>query len=178
METWHYNKCAFCESPLLGEGEIEHFRSKTGHPLAAFVWRNLFLICKKCNLGKGSENHEGCLKPDREDPADFLWVNPVSRKIEPKPDIPAEAHLRATNTIERYKLDRPELKKLYEEYLLKSFLHGHTLPLIGIVAQAQKHDPQAAKQIPLRLAGLQALAQPEQPFSLMVKSLLEYYNAI
>lgn len=178
MERWHYHKCAFCESPLWGQSEVEHFRSKTGHPLAAFVWRNLFLICKKCNQSKGSEDHEGCLKPDREDPTNYLWVNPVSLKIEPKPGISAEAHLRATHTIQRYELNRAELKKLYEDYLLKSLLHGHTLPLISLIAQAQKHEQQAAKQIPSRLAGLQALAQPEQPFSLLVKSVLEYYDAI
>jgi len=178
METWHYGKCAFCEARLPGKAEIEHFRSKTRHPLAAFVWRNLFLICRNCNEAKGGENHEGCLKPDREDPADFLWINPISRKAEPKPGISQNARQRAWRTIERYGLDRPELIKLYEAYLLESVLDGHLWPLTGLISQAQGANIQTEDQIPLHIAGLQALAEPNQPFSLMVKSILEYYGAV
>lgn len=176
MEIWHHNKCAFCEAPLLAQYEIEHFRSKAKHPLAAFIWRNLFLICRTCNQSKGSENHEGCLKPDRDPPADYLWINPTSLKVEPRPGVSGEARQRAVNTIKRYRLNRPELKKLYERYLLRQVTHSHLFPLAGSVAQAQ--NTQAAGQPQMHLAALQALAQPEQPFSLMVKSLLEYHNAI
>lgn len=177
MEAWHHSKCAFCEAPLLGGGEIEHFRSKTRHPLAAFVWRNLFLICRNCNQAKGPENHEGCLKPDREDPVDYLWINPISRKAEPKPGISDVARQRAARTIVRYRLDRPELTKLYEAYLMK-VSSGHLLPLMGLVSKAQEGNIQAIDQIPLRLAGLRALAEPDQPFSLMITSLFEYYEAV
>ncbi len=44
LAPWHHHKCAFCEAPLFSGKEIEHYRSKTKHPLAAYVWRNLFLI--------------------------------------------------------------------------------------------------------------------------------------
>jgi uncharacterized protein (TIGR02646 family) len=156
MELWHHNKCAFCEAPLWGGHQIEHFRSKTQYPLAAFVWRNLFLICPSCNLAKGSQNHEGCLKPDREDPMDYLWVNPISLKVEPKPGISEKRRWHARKTIERYGLDRPELAKAYREYL-------------RIISW---NAPEALADL------LQELAQPEQPFSLMAKHLLEYHTAI
>jgi uncharacterized protein (TIGR02646 family) len=174
MTAWHHNKCAFCETPLLEEREIEHFRSKTQHPLAAFIWRNLFLICGSCNRGKGSEDHEGCLKPDREDPADYLWVNPISRKIEPKPGIPEIARQRAATTIVRYKLDRPELKKLYELYLLQEMSGGPFLEFARLVYRTSDNDPEPMHQIPFFRAKLRALNQPDRPFSLMVRSLLEY----
>ena len=113
---WQHNKCAFCEAAL-GKAEIEHFRAETNYPLAAFVWRNLFLICNTCNNAKGEKSHEGCLKPDREDPADYLWVHPRSLEIEPKPNIDPEARERARKTIEVYDLNRPELTTLYEIHL-------------------------------------------------------------
>jgi uncharacterized protein (TIGR02646 family) len=93
--SWHHDKCAFCEAPLWGAGEIEHFRAKSRHPLAAFVWRNLFLICGGCNQAKLAQDHEGCLKPDREDPTDYLWVNPISLRVAPKPGISEQARQRA-----------------------------------------------------------------------------------
>jgi uncharacterized protein (TIGR02646 family) len=151
MEPWHHGKCAFCEAPLWGGREIEHFRAKTSHPLAAFVWRNLFLICRDCNQAKLAGDHAGCLKPDREDPTDYLWVNPVSLKVEPRPGISEGARQRAQRTVERYGLDRPELKKAYEEYL-KLISDGAVLSV--------------------------RLTQGEKPFSLMAQCLLEYYGAI
>ncbi len=175
MEPWHYGKCAFCEAPLAGNSEIEHFRSKSRYPLAAFVWRNLFLICRKCNQAKGEKEHAGCVKPDCEDPTNYLWINPISRKMEPKPGISEEARERAVKTIRCYDLDRAELTKLYETYLLKSFF-PEQLSLIRLIAQTQEHKPEAAEQIPSHLDGLRALSNPNQPFSLMAKSLLEYYE--
>jgi hypothetical protein len=43
MWPWHHGKCAFCEAPLMGSAEIEHFRSKTNRPRTAYAWYNLFL---------------------------------------------------------------------------------------------------------------------------------------
>lgn len=167
---WHHAKCAFCEAPLTGDREIEHFRAKTKHPLAAFVWRNLFLSCGTCNQNKGADDHEGCLKPDREDPADYLWVNPISLKVEPRPGISAEAKQRAQNTIDRYKLDRPELTRLYKEHLLDHVLNQSLLLSLGHRSQQEQNS--------LQKAALRARAEPEQPFSLMVKSLFKYIEEI
>jgi len=170
MEPWHCGKCAFCEAPLYVGGEIEHFRSKTRYPLAAFVWRNLFLICPGCNQAKGAEEHTGCLKPDREDPADYLWVNPISLKMEPRPGVSEAGRQHARRTIERYGLDRPELTKAYQRYL-EIAAQNAPLSLIDLVLRI----PQPVYMYPTKL---QWLAQSEQPFSLMVKSLLKYHGAM
>jgi uncharacterized protein (TIGR02646 family) len=175
LEPWHHDKCAFCEAPLSGHREIEHFRSKTGHPLAAFVWRNLFLICSKCNGKKGDRDHAGSLKPDCHDPADYLWINPISLKMEPKPGISPEARQRAIKTINLYQLDRPELTKLYRLYCLQRvFLAGPLLHLARLVVQSPENDAEMIAQLPFERARLKALADPSQPFSLMVRSVLEY----
>jgi uncharacterized protein (TIGR02646 family) len=172
MESWHYQKCAFCETPLWGEREIEHFRPKTQHPLFAFVWRNLFLICGSCNQKKGAGTHVGCLKPDREDPVDYLWVNPVSLKMEPKPGISEDARQRAITTIVRYELDRPELSRLYKDHW-DSISRGPLLSIVALVSRMSSDEP-LTLPVHQRLAALRALSQPEQPFSSFIKSLLVY----
>lgn len=128
MAEWHHNKCAFCETPFFSGREIEHFRSKTHYPLSAFVWRNLFLICRDCNQAKGADEHEGCIKPDREDPAAYLWVNPILLKVEPKPGISEQFHQKAITTIALYNLDRPELNNLYRQIMSGGFGDGDKRP--------------------------------------------------
>ncbi len=131
MESWHYNKCAFCETPLSSGREIEHFRSKTGYPLSAFVWRNWFLICRDCNQAKGSKNHAGCIKPDREDPEAYLRVNRTSLKIEPRLGISEDFHRKAVTTIELYKLNSREKMKLrayYGQLVFDGFGEGAERP--------------------------------------------------
>jgi uncharacterized protein (TIGR02646 family) len=145
MERWHHNKCAFCETPLFSGTQIEHFRSKVKYPLAAFIWRNLFLICQNCNQRKGERDHTGCLKPDRDDPVAYLWVNPILLKVEPRLGLSDEMRQCAEKTIALYGLDRPELKKLYEEYLKMV----QRTPVVE-------------------------LAQEDRPFTLMIRSLLDY----
>ncbi len=161
LKPWHYEKCAFCECQL-SEHEIEHFRSKTGYPLAAFIWRNLFLICGACNQAKGSNTHERCLKPDRDNPEDYLSVNYTTLKIEPKLGISDEMYQIALNTIERYKLDRPELTQLYIVHLRVAF--------------GGKLISPADVSFRMNLKQLRGLAQPDLPFSQMIKSLLQYFD--
>lgn len=172
MKDWHHGKCAFCETPLFGHREIEHFRSKTKHPLAAFIWRNLFLICSECNSKKGDSDHTGSLKPDRDDPANYLWVNPITLKIEPKPGIPNEAHHRALKTIKLYALDRPELSKLYKRHWQNLTSSGPIVQWLRFGFNSSQDEQDILAQLPFQRAQLQALADPSQPFSLMVRSLL------
>lgn len=59
-------KCAYCESPLLGSGEIEHFRPRsramgldgvvaTDHYWwLAYEWSNIYLVCELCNRMKAT----------------------------------------------------------------------------------------------------------------------------
>jgi uncharacterized protein (TIGR02646 family) len=171
LDPWHHGKCAFCETPFFSGKEIEHYRSKTHYPLSAFVWRNLFLICRDCNQNKGEKEHQGSLKPDRENPEDYLWVNPTSLKIEPRPGISEEAEQRALNTIALYKLDRPELSDLYKRYWLLQTTSGVGLEILRSVANQQDIAPEMLR------AKLTALMDASQPFSLMTKSLLNHITA-
>jgi hypothetical protein len=89
------------------------------------------LICPDCNSAKGGDSYIGCLKPDRDDPVNYLWVNPVSGQVEPKPGISEEEHKEAKTTIGRYGLDRPELKGLYEHYYFSS-VNPHLVPVASL----------------------------------------------
>ncbi|MDM8520793.1 retron system putative HNH endonuclease [Anaerolineales bacterium HSG6] len=174
MAEWQFGKCAFCETPIGSRAEVEHFHSKAHYPLAAFVWRNLFLACHDCNHAKGEADHAGCIKPDRENPADYLWVNPYSLKVEPKPGISEKARRRAVKTIKTYQLDRPELKRLYQ----LTYLKGETLNLVPPLIQARQNQPSTDPTIEDRISVLRARAEPEQPFSLFVRSFLVHYGVI
>lgn len=172
LDLWHHHKCAFCEIRLTS-WEIEHYRSKMHYGLAAFVWRNLFLVCPNCNRAKGEKEHEGCLKPDRDNPEDYLWVNPISLKIEPKPGISEEAKQRAENTIELYKLARPELSREYEYYLrMHVYVGGPGLETLRFIMRLPESQHENSPEV--LQAKLVALTDASQPFSLMVKSLLAY----
>lgn len=146
LRSWHFGKCAFCETPL-GQGEIEHFRAKTRFPLAAFVWRNLFLVCADCNQAKREQNHHGCLKPDRDDPEMFLWIDPIILTVQPRPGLTSTMQQYAEKTIALYQLDRPELTQLYRVYLQMVGLHETRLT---------------------------AAANPSLPFTLLMRSLAHY----
>lgn len=148
LRSWHFGKCAFCET-LLGQGEIEHFRAKTRYPFAAFVWRNLFLVCADCNRAKGEQNYQGCLKPDRDDPEMFLWINPITLTVQPRPGLTSAMHQYAEKTIALYQLNRPELTHLYR-------VHLH--------------------MVRLNPAGLSAAAAPSLPFTLLLRSLNQYLD--
>ena len=161
---WQYNKCAFCEAPL-GKAEIEHFRAKTKHPLAAFVWRNLFFICRDCNSAKGEKSHEGCLKPDREDPLDYLTIDVDSLKIKPKSNITPEAKKRAERTIEVYDLNRSYLIRFFKMYL--GVRRGKDTELLWI---GKNMDPNL-------LVRLQTLVGNDMAFSLRVECLLEHLTS-
>lgn len=74
-----YNKCAFCESPLVGgiTIEVEHFAPKSLYPEKAFDWLNLLPACRKCNGTKGDHDTvaEPIINPYEEDPEKYLFYD-------------------------------------------------------------------------------------------------------
>lgn len=105
-------KCAFCETPLDGYGNVHHFRplrfaqkargSRDYYLWLAFEWRNLFYACDICNKSQGDhfplEGEPGdflatydslvkaekslLIDPTLEDPAKHLWFT-TSGTVEP-----------------------------------------------------------------------------------------------
>ena len=76
-------RCAYCERAIqAGAREIEHFRQRRSHPQGTFEWNNLFGACREqgtCGDHKdksGSYDPAVLIKPDEEDPDDFLVFAP------------------------------------------------------------------------------------------------------
>jgi uncharacterized protein (TIGR02646 family) len=73
-----HGKCAYCECLLDASSYavIEHHTARLVDGSLAFEWTNLFLACSRCNGAKGAADHGGeMLKPDHDDPEEFLWVD-------------------------------------------------------------------------------------------------------
>lgn len=173
MRPWHYHKCAFCEGKP-EHLEIEHFAAKTRYPELAFAWSNLFLVCSVCNQAKGNQEQMGCIKPDEENPSDYLRVDPEQLQIVPQTNLaPAEME-RSTRTIALYQLNRPELARKYigewwsrvpysQSPSVVEMANGPS-DLRWIGTYIQKHHAECAE-----------LADPAHPYSLMFKCVLERY---
>ncbi|MBI4903981.1 MAG: TIGR02646 family protein [Acidobacteria bacterium] len=107
-----YGKCAFCEGRLRTQAyaQVEHYHPKTFYLELAFEWTNLFPACQVCNTSKGDQDHKGQLiKPDEEDPEEYLCINPVTGDVEPVAGLDAKQLGRAVETIRILKLNRCEL---------------------------------------------------------------------
>ncbi|MEM7537125.1 MAG: retron system putative HNH endonuclease [Chloroflexota bacterium] len=173
MVKWHHHKCAFCERQVPGELQIEHFKSKQHYPQDAFDWVNLFLSCGTCNGIKGEREHDPCLKPDDDDPSTYLWVNPISLKIEAKPGISVTAKERANYTVNLYGLDRPELRYAYLVYWRTITLHDDPPSLLAL-SNPLVDTSWVAQFIHDNFPEIKRRAQPTEEYSLMVRSLIDY----
>lgn len=83
LDAMQGGRCAYCEAAIVrGSQEIEHFRQRDRYPQGTFDWLNLFGACKdKGTCGdhkdKYSEyDHTLLIKPDVENPDDFLVFDP------------------------------------------------------------------------------------------------------
>lgn len=98
-------RCAYCEVGIQpGSQEIEHFRQRDRYPQGTFDWHNLFGACKDkgtCGDHKdkcGGYDHTLLIKPDTEDPDDFL-VFDANGGVNPKAGLSERNHARAEATI-------------------------------------------------------------------------------
>ena len=98
-------RCAYCEVGIhRGSQEIEHFRQRSRYPQGTFDWHNLFGACKdKSTCGDhkdkcGTYDHTLLIKPDTEDPDDFL-VFDSNGGVNPKAGLSERDHARAEATI-------------------------------------------------------------------------------
>lgn len=108
-----YHKCAFCESGLDVDAYtcIEHYHCKSIYKHLAFEWENLLPCCQICNTTKGDHDHQNSLlKPDDENPEDFLTVHPDTGAVEPAGGLNPDQEFRATETIRIMGLNRLRLR--------------------------------------------------------------------
>lgn len=111
LEAMQQTRCAYCEADLVAcDKHIEHFRQRSRHPQGTFDWTNLFGSCnRKDTCGKhkdgyGQYNHADLLKPDVDDPDDFL-VFVSDGTIVPKGGLSPYARQRALETLRVFNLD-------------------------------------------------------------------------
>ena len=111
LEAMQQARCAYCEAALAdGDKHIEHFRQRSRHPPGTFDWANLFGSCnRKDTCGKhkdscGTYNHADLLKPDVDDPDDYL-VFVSDGTIAPKDGLTPNARHRAVETLRVFNLD-------------------------------------------------------------------------
>lgn len=105
------NRCAYCEGPMSEDNRhIEHFRQRDRYPQGTFDWHNLFGSCNRsgtCGDHKdkcGTYPHQDLIKPDVEDPEDFLVFTPHGA-IRPRANMQPHDEHRAKETIRILGLD-------------------------------------------------------------------------
>lgn len=174
MIEWHSYKCAFCEVQDASNLEIEHFYPKSKYSAQAFEWVNLFLICKRCNLIKGEDEPEISLKPDVDEPSEYLWYSPALQRIVPKPGISTKAKGRAAKTIKLYGLDRMDLQ--YQLFWHKITLQSNPINLAQLSINSSNIDWNSVRNyIQENYPEIEARANPTEEFSLMVRSVIKNY---
>lgn len=170
MEEWHNFKCAFCERRET-KPDVEHFVPKTAYDgTFAYLWNNLFLSCGTCNTDeKGSQLPENALKPDIDDPSDYLWFNPISFTIEPIPYLDSKAKARAEQTIKLFGLNRPQLKMLYFDHLRQLVPNAQVPPLHRDAVTPPVDLNWFGEFVATNTTTMSSRSLPSEPFSLMVK---------
>ncbi len=118
--------CAFCDDllfPFVGEmGEIEHFRPKNKFKCSAYVWGNLYPICRRCNNKKLARFDYSLLKPDAKGYEFSDWFRLDLNTFELKPCLSDKSdRKRATITIKLYNLNGKDKikRRKFEFYKIK-----------------------------------------------------------
>ena len=164
LERMSFHKCFYCEQSIKESGrEVDHFIEVAEEPDGAFVWKNLYLSCEKCNdkLPNRTVPVGDCLDPC--DPA----VEPRMHLTFEKEVIrPRNGSEKGRETIRKYKLDRAEL-----DLKRARMLQRLTDSVIGILRKMNADGRSAMTSDEDEV--LQSFCQPEHPFSLMFTVQLE-----
>ena len=122
LDAMQGQRCAYCEAALEHDSQrrhIEHFRQRSRYPLGTFDWHNLFGSCNRkgtCGDHKdkcGAYNHTHLIKPDVENPDDFL-VFDAHGGVSPRAGLDANSHQRAKETIRVLNLTGGGLRQIRE----------------------------------------------------------------
>ncbi len=97
----------------LGAHSTDHFIAKSSHAGQAYEWSNYRLSCMGANRKKNK--FDDILDPFEIEPDTFV-LNFASGKIKPNPTFPQEVQGKAQATIDRLKLNDPDIKRMRSEY--------------------------------------------------------------
>jgi len=155
LEAMSHCKCFYCETKVgPHQTEVDHYIEVAEAPERAFDWENLYLSCPGCNSKKLSNQHipvVNCLDPcGNENPAAHLAFE--DEIITTKAGSPI-----GSETIKKYRLDRPELNYLRVKALQR--FEKNLRQLRERRADRPLTDPE--KEI------IRRYKQPDHPFSLM-----------
>jgi uncharacterized protein (TIGR02646 family) len=152
------HKCFYCEqSTKQCDKEIDHYIEVAERPELAFEWSNLYLCCAGCNrkVPNTSIPVADCLDPcdPAVAPAEHLTYD--DELIRPRAGS-AQGH----RTIQKYRLDRPELdhKRGRQLRLFDKAVIGIQRAMLTDGSRAMNKDEREL---------LRSFRQPDQPFSLM-----------
>ncbi|WP_086775288.1 retron Ec78 anti-phage system effector HNH endonuclease PtuB [Vibrio coralliirubri] len=108
--------CAYCEC-YLKRKHIEHFKTRTAYPQETFRWANIFGSCGdssktggwgRCGIykdaGAGKYNIAELLKPDQDDPSDYLLFL-TSGMVVAHPSLTGGSLRKAEETIRVFNLN-------------------------------------------------------------------------
>lgn len=105
LEAMQGQRCAYCEAAIAEDGRhIEHFRQRGRYPQGSYAWDNLLGSCNRqetCGKYKdqcGVYIHTDLIKPDAEDPEEFLVFSPDG-SVHPRANLSPADHHRAAETI-------------------------------------------------------------------------------
>ncbi|WGL99520.1 TIGR02646 family protein [Arsenophonus sp. aPb] len=116
--------CAYCECRLSKRKHIEHFKKRERFPDLRFDWFNLFGSCgdtdqtggwDNCGIYKDNRKAVGkfdivqLIKPDQDDPEDFLFFSETG-KVLPRPNLNEQEHKKASETIRVLNLNTTSLR--------------------------------------------------------------------
>lgn len=103
--------CAYCECSLDDKKHVEHFRPRKHFPKLTFRWDNLFGSCcgtQRCGTfkdnGAGQYNPDELIKPDVDDPDDYLLFL-TTGKVIPAQDLEERDLRKAEETIRVFNLN-------------------------------------------------------------------------
>lgn len=136
LEAMQGERCAYCEANLPEERRhIEHFRQRSRYPQGTFQWENLFGSCNKgdsCGRRKDKTayRHGDILKPDVDDPDDYLQFLSDGR-IVPRSDLTERQRHRAEETLRVFNLD-------HERGALRQMRHSAVQGYLGTVEDLQE----------------------------------------
>ncbi len=159
LRRMSHGKCFYCEYRPDDGGQVDHYIEVSEDASQAFDWDNLYLSCSQCNQAKKSTRAERsmCIDPCAPgvEPAEHLTFD--DERIRPRNGSP-----QGRTTIRKYKLDG-QLLDLRRSRALRELEKARARIQERQIAAGGRPITTDEREI------LLSFAQPERPFSAMLK---------